>query len=81
MSTKEEITIKVPSDVPEAYRNVTEDERQQIEARIAVMLKSLMRSREGAVDKLRRTRDEIGKRAAERGLTPKILESILNGDK
>lgn len=44
MIAKEEITIKVPSEVAEAYRNATEEERLQIESRIAVLLKSSMTS-------------------------------------
>ncbi|MCC5603724.1 hypothetical protein [Nostoc favosum] len=78
MITNEEITIKVPSEVAEAYRNATEDEREQIEARLAVLLKSSMTSKQEAIAKLRQTMDEIGRRAAERDLTPEILESILN---
>ncbi len=80
MITKEEITIKVPSEVAQAYRNATEEERSQIEARIAVLLKSSMTSRQEAIAKLRQTMDEIGTRAAQRGLTPEILSSILNDD-
>jgi len=80
MITKEEITIKVPSEVAEAYRNATKEQRKQIEARIAVLLKSSMTSRQEAIAKLRQTMDEIGRRAAERGLTPEILASILNDD-
>ncbi|MFN6514958.1 MAG: hypothetical protein RMY29_010700 [Nostoc sp. CreGUA01] len=78
MIAKEEITIKVPSEVAQAYRKATEEEREQIEARIALLLKSSMKSRQQAITKLRQTMDEIGTRAAERGLTPEILESILN---
>lgn len=80
MITKEEITIKVPSEVAEAYRNASEEEREQIEVRIAVLLKSSMTSRQEAIVKLRQTMDEIGRRAGERGLTPEILESILNDE-
>lgn len=80
MITKEEITIKVPSEVAEAYRNATEEERSQIEARIAVLLKSSMTSKQEAIAKLRQTMDEIGTLAAQRGLTPEILSSILNDD-
>ncbi|KAB8320391.1 hypothetical protein SD81_001945 [Tolypothrix campylonemoides VB511288] len=80
MIAKEEITIKVPSEVAQAYRNATEEEREQIEARIAVLLKSSMTSKLEAIAKLKKTMDEIGFRAAQRGLTPEILESILNDD-
>lgn len=80
MITKEEITIKVPSEVAEAYRNASEEEREQIEVRIAVLLKSSMTSKQEAIVKLRQTVDKIGRRAVERGLTAEILESILNDD-
>lgn len=75
-----EITIKVPSEVAQAYRNATEEERKQIQTRIAVLLKSSMTNKLEAITKLRQTMDEIGKRAAQRGLTPEILEFILNDD-
>jgi hypothetical protein len=80
MIAKEEITIKVPSEVAQAYRNATEEEREQIEARIGVLLKYSMTSKLEAIAKLRQTMDEIGERAVQRGLTPEILESILNDD-
>ena len=80
MITKEEITIKVPSEVAEAYRNASEEEREQIEVRIAVLLKSSVTSRQEAIVNLRQTMDEIGRRAVGRGLTPEILESILNDE-
>lgn len=78
MSFKEAITIKVPVDVAEAYRNATEEEREQIAARLTVMMRS---TREEALNRLWQTMDKISNRAAERGLTPEILESILNDPK
>lgn len=80
MSNKEEITIKVPSDAAEVYRNATDEERQKIDTKIAAILKSSMRSRHEAIAKLRQTMDEISTEAQERGLTPEILDSILNDD-
>ncbi|WP_339383971.1 hypothetical protein [Fortiea sp. LEGE XX443] len=80
MIAKEEITIKVPSEVAEAYRNATEEEQEQIAARITVLLKSSMTSKQEAIAKLRQTMDEIGTKAVQRGLTPEMLESILNND-
>lgn len=80
MMSKEEITIKVPPDVAEVYRNATEAERQQIEAKIAAIMKCSINNRQLAIDKLRQTMDEISAEAQERGLTPSILESILNDD-
>lgn len=53
---------------------------KKIDVKIAVMLKYSMRSRQEAIAKLRQTMDEISTEAQERGLTPEILESILNDD-
>jgi hypothetical protein len=80
MSPTEEIAVKVSQEVAEAYRKATEDERQQISARIGVILKASMRSRQEAVTRLRQTMDEISAEAIAKGLTPEILESILHND-
>jgi hypothetical protein len=76
MSAVEEITVKVPSEVAEAYRKATEDERQQMAARIGVILRSRLGKAE-AITKLRQTINEISEEAQSRGLTPGILESML----
>jgi hypothetical protein len=82
MIAKEEITIKVPSNIAQAYRNFTEVEREQIEAKIADLLEIQLDSRrKEAIDKLHQTMHEIGTEAVKRGLTPEILESILSDDK
>jgi hypothetical protein len=77
MNTKEEIILSVPMDVAQTYRQATEQERGQIAARLSVMLRSRM-TREQAIAKLNQTMDEISEEAQARGLTPEILESILN---
>jgi hypothetical protein len=40
MITKEEITIKVPSEVAEAYRNTTEEKRKHLQLKIAAIMQS-----------------------------------------
>jgi glycerate-2-kinase len=81
MITKEEITIKVPLEVAEAYRNATEEEREQLQLKIATIMQSqFTTSKQEAIARLRNTMDEISQEAQERGLTPEILESILNDD-
>lgn len=80
MTYQEEITIKVPADVAEIYRNANEQEKHQIETRIAFLLKSQLLSRQPAINKLRETMGEIGQKAVEKGLTPEILEDILKDD-
>ncbi len=79
MNTKEEIILRVPMDVAQTYRQATEEERGQIAARLSVMLRSRL-TREEAIAKLNRTMDEVSTEAHVRGLTPEILESILNDD-
>ncbi|MHC5824304.1 MAG: hypothetical protein ACYT04_52820 [Nostoc sp.] len=82
MITKEEITIKVPSEVAEAYRNATEEEREQLQLKIAAIMQSKFTiPRQEAIARLRNTMDKASLEVQERGLTPEILESILNDDK
>lgn len=80
MNNQTEIRIKVPLDVAETYWNATEEERQKIETKIAFYLQSATVSRKESLDKLYKTMDTIGQKAQERGLTPEILESLLNED-
>lgn len=75
-----EIQIKVSLDVAETYGNATEEERQKIEKKIAFYVQSSNLSRKESLDKLYKTMDTIGQKAQERGLTPEILESLLNED-
>lgn len=81
MITKEEIIIKVPFEVAEAYRNATEEEREQLQLKIAAIMQSQFTTkRQEAIARLRNTMDKASQEAQERGLTPEILESILNAD-
>lgn len=80
MNKLAEIKIKVPLEIAENYWNKTEQERQQIEHKINFFLQSTTFSREKLVNKLYDTMDRIGQKAIEQGLTPEILESILNED-
>jgi hypothetical protein len=80
MNTKEEIVLKVPLDVAETYRKSTDEEQAQIAARLSVMLRSQL-TKEAAIAKLNQTMDNISEQAQARGLTPEMLESILNDDK
>ncbi len=81
MITKEEITIKVPFEVAEAYRNASEEEREQLQLKIvAIMQSQFSTDRQEAIARLRNTMDKASLEAQERGLTLEILESILNDD-
>ncbi|NEP42991.1 MAG: hypothetical protein F6K35_28705 [Okeania sp. SIO2H7] len=79
MKTYEPITIQVPSDVAEAYRGVSEEQRKQIELKLAVLLDlQLKTNRKEAVQRLQKTMDAASEEAQKNGLTLEILESILN---
>ena len=64
----ETITIDVPSDVAIAYRNATPNEQEKIN------------NKESALNRLWQTMDDIAEKAAERGLTPEILETLLQDE-
>jgi predicted GTPase len=72
----ETITIDVPSDVAIAYRNATPTEQEQIINRVALIVR-LNVNKESALNRLWQTMDDIAEKAAERGLTPEILETLL----
>ncbi|MEA5620336.1 hypothetical protein VB711_21170 [Cronbergia sp. UHCC 0137] len=81
MATIEEITIKVPSGIAEAYRRATKEEQEQIQLKFAsIMQLNFCNSRKEAIQKLRNTMDEVSKESQAKGLTPEILESILQDD-
>ncbi|NCR39657.1 MAG: hypothetical protein GPJ21_07170 [Microcystis aeruginosa W13-11] len=75
-----EIKIKVPLDVAETYWNATEEDRQKIAEKISFYVQSSNLSRKESLDKLYKKMATIGQKAQERGLTPEILESLLNED-
>lgn len=80
MILNEEITIKVPVEIAEAYRNSTEESRQQMELKIRFILEDSIKSQQERVEKLKKTMDSMSEEAQLNGLTPEILESILRED-
>ncbi|MGF1523377.1 MAG: hypothetical protein ACFBSF_13765 [Leptolyngbyaceae cyanobacterium] len=79
MSQTEEITIKVAPDVATAYRNATEIEQTQIQLKLAALMRvQLSGGRAEAIHRLRQTMNVMSEEAQANGLTPEILESILN---
>jgi hypothetical protein len=75
METMQEITIEVSPDVAKTYQSASPQERKKIQAIATILLQN-------QVDKdvafLHELMNEISDRARARGLTPEILESILN---
>jgi hypothetical protein len=64
----ETITIDVPSDVAIADQNLTPNEQEKIN------------NKESALSRLWQTMDDIAEKAVERGLTPEILETLLQDE-
>jgi tryptophanyl-tRNA synthetase len=79
MDTVTEITIKVNSDVAQAYNQANEEEKEQLTNKIAFFLQPIANKRK-AIQQLRNTMTEIGKKAQARGLNHEILEDILSDD-
>lgn len=75
MDSTQEITIKVSPEVAFAYQNATEQEKNRLQAIVTIFLD---RDTSNNNDLLGVIMDQISDRAQERGLTPEILESILN---
>jgi biopolymer transport protein ExbD len=78
MSTIKEITVKVPSDVADAYNQASESQRQQIAVSIGAILTVSVGAKEEKITLLKQQMDDMSNEAAANGLTPEILESILN---
>jgi len=69
------ITFEVTPEIAEAYQFASLEERQQIQEIVSLLLK---KEKENDIDFLRKIMDEISDRATARGLTPEILEAIIN---
>ncbi len=69
-----EITIKVDADLAEAYRSASEEDRQKMNLLASLELSRYLRTHES----LQEIMDAMGKEAARNGMTPEILDSILN---
>ena len=70
----ETITVHVSPQAATAYRTASADERRKLELLVSLQLSSATRSG----DSLEKVMDDMGREAAAAGLTPEILDSILN---
>ena len=70
----EEITIRVDPQAARAYRAASEQERRKLDLLLNLRLQDALHPG-GSLQELMR---DISRKAQERGLTPEILESILN---
>ena len=74
--TTEEITIQVSPGLAKVYREADPEERRKLELIAEMGLQSALRDTRTLQEVMR----DIGRKARERGLTPEILESILNDE-
>ena len=70
----EEITIRVAQEAANAYRSASEEDRRKMDVLLSLQLSDATQS-EGS---LKEFMQEIGRKAQQRGLTPEILQSILD---
>ncbi len=70
----ETITIRVAPDAARVFNTVSPDQQRKLEALLSLRLLELARQEESLEEVMR----DISRKAQARGLTPEILESILN---
>ena len=70
----EHITVSVDPDVADVYRSASDDDRRKLDLLINLRLREATASR----SPLRTVLLEISRDARRRGLTPEILQSILD---
>ncbi len=68
------ITIRVNADVARIFESVSEEERRKLEAVLSLKLGEATRARRS----LEEVMSDISRKAQARGLTPDILDSILD---
>ena len=74
METKS-ITIRVSSEAAHAYETAPAEQQQKLDALLNLKLTEVVRAKRP----LEEIMSELSRKAQERGLTPQILESLLNG--
>lgn len=72
--TIEQITVSVDADVAKAYRSASEAERRKLDLLVSLRLREATHSTES----LEAIAREVSQKAQQRGLTPDILQCILD---
>lgn len=70
----EQITVSVDPNVARAYRTASDSERRKFDLLVNLRLREAIGPRKSLMDIV----EEIGRNAERRGLTPEILQSILD---
>jgi hypothetical protein len=74
--TTEEITIRVDADTARAFKSTSAQERQKLELLLNLKLKESLIQSNSLLDIM----DEISHEAIDNGLTPEILQSLLEDE-
>jgi len=70
----EQITIQVDVEAARVFKSASPQDQRKLEALLSIRLTEVIKSH----DSLKTIMGEISQKAKERGLTPKILRSILD---
>jgi hypothetical protein len=70
----DQITVSVDANVANAYRSASDEDRRKLDLLVNLRLRDATRSQESLKDVMR----EISQNAQQRGLTPEILQSMLD---
>ncbi len=74
------ITVKVRADLAEAYQKITVIQREEIEKQISQILESSLTQTTQDIQELKEIMNDISEEAKKNGLTPEILELILQNE-
>jgi hypothetical protein len=74
--TTEEITIRVDADTARAFKSTSAQERQKLELLLNLKLRESLIQSNSLLDIM----DEISQEAIDKGLTPEILQSLLEDE-
>lgn len=76
MMATEEITIRVDAELAKSFKSISAQERQKLELLLNLKLKESLNNH----DSLLEIMDEISQEAINKGLTPEILQSLLEDE-
>ena len=74
--TTEKITIHVDADTAKAFKSTSAEERQKLELLLNLKLKESLSSSDSILEIM----DKISQEALDKGLTPEILQSLLEDE-
>ncbi|MGL6344435.1 MAG: hypothetical protein ACRC80_35465 [Waterburya sp.] len=74
--TTEEITIRVDTELAKLFNSISDQERQKLELLLNLKLKESLKGDRSLLSIM----DEISQEAIDKGLTPEILQSLLEDE-